>query len=87
MKPNTPQAWLEAVLGPDRDPHAAERAARVAAAKYDAERVRRPRPAPTPAEAAPSVVSARPRLRFCAACSTARHTDAPTCPCGGSWIT
>ena len=82
VKTSTPDAWLQAVLGPDHDPHAEERAARVAKAKADAERVRR---GPAPLVAAAAVAPTAP-LRFCSTCSTARHTLDAGCPCGGSWL-
>lgn len=82
MKTSTPQAWLEAVLGPDPDRHAEERAARVARAKADAERVRRGPALPV----ASAVVAPSAPLRFCSSCSTARHTHDAACPCGGGWV-
>lgn len=76
--------WEDVLLVPDVDVHAEERGRLLLRAKWEAERVHRPRISTSTSEQVPLVTAAP--LRSCSRCDTSRHSREDTCPCGGSWL-
>lgn len=77
-------SWEDLLLAPDLDRHADERAALLARARAEAERVSAPSRRGPGAEQVPLLT--RAPLRACSRCATSRHSHEAACPCGGRWL-